>query len=118
LSVDDARVVLQSVGGILLVPLHGPVHEELLSNLGESLLGYLQRQGARGVVLDMAGVEVLDADDFEGLRRVVESAMLMGAPVVFAEIRPGVAAGLTMLDVDDTWVRAVRTVEQAIALLR
>ncbi len=118
MSVGDARVVLQPVGGLILVPLQGPVHEDLLTDLRESILGYLQRQGARGVVLDMAGVEVLDEHDFEGLRRVVESATLMGAPVVLAGIRPGVAAGLTMLDVDESWVRAARTVEQAMALLR
>jgi rsbT antagonist protein RsbS len=118
LRAGDARVVLQPVGGLILVPLQGPIHEDLLTDLGESLLGYLQQQGARGVVLDMAGVEVIDEYDFDGLRRIVESAALMGAPVVLAGVRPSVAAGLTMLGVDDTWVRAVRTVEQAMALLR
>ena len=116
MSVGEARVVLQPVGRLLLVPLQGPVNEALLAELRDRILGYLNREGARGIVLDMAGVEVLDEYDFEGLRRVVESATLMGAPVVFAGIRPGVAAGLTMLDVDDEWVRAVRTVEQGMGL--
>jgi anti-anti-sigma regulatory factor len=118
LSVGEARIILQPVGGLILVPLQGPVHEDLLADLGETLLGYLQQHGARGVVLDMAGVEVLDEYDFDRLRRVVESASLMGAPVVLAGIRPSVAAGLTMLGVDATWVRSVRTVEQAMVLLR
>jgi hypothetical protein len=37
--------------------------------------------------------------------------------VVIASLRPGVAAGLTMLDVDSRWVTAVRTVEQAMERL-
>lgn len=116
MSGDQERVVLQPVGRLVLVPVQGPVNEALLARLRDRILGYLNREGARGVVLDMGGVEVLDEHDFESLRRVVECATLMGAPVVFAEIRPGVAAGLTMLDVDDGWVRAVRTVEQAMVL--
>jgi anti-anti-sigma regulatory factor len=118
LSEGEVRIVLQPVGGLLLCPLQGEFHQDLLEKLGNTLLGYLQVHGARGVVLDMAGIEVIDHHDFDGLRRVVESATLMGAPVVLAGIRPGVAAGLTMLGVDDSWVRAARTVEQAMALLR
>ena len=117
MGVDEVQVVLQPVGGVLLVPLQGPVHEGLLRSLRESVLEHLRRDGARGVVLDMAGIDVLDAHDFEGLRRIVAAASLMGAPVVLAGVRPGVAAGLTMLDVDDRWVKAVRTVERAMAVL-
>jgi hypothetical protein len=47
---------------------------------------------------------------------VVETVELLGARVVLAGIRPGVAAGLTMLEVEAAWVRPVRTVEQAMAL--
>ncbi len=110
------RVVLQPVGSIVLVPLQGPVNEALLSELRDTILAHLSRTGARGVVLDMSGIEVLDRHDLENLRRVVQTASLMGAPTVLAAVRPGVAAGLTMLDVDDSWVHAVRTVEQGMAL--
>jgi rsbT antagonist protein RsbS len=118
LSAGDVRVVLQPIGDLVLLPLQGQIHPDLLTDLEGALLDYLQQHGARGVILDMVGVEVLDQHDFDGLRRVVEGATLMGAPVVLAGIRPSVAAGLTMLGVDDSWVRAVRTVEQAMALLR
>ena len=117
MSEVETRVVLQPVGRLVLVPVQGPVNEALLRDLRIRILDYLGRHGGRGVVLDMEGVEVLDEHDFEALRGVAEAASLMGAPVLFAGIRPGVAAGLTMLDVDDGWVCAVRTVEQAMARL-
>lgn len=107
------RVVLEPVGDLVLVPVQGPVDTGLMGRLEEGILGYIEREGARGIVLDLEGVEVMDESDFECLRRVVACAALMGAPVVLACLRPGVAAGLTMLDVDDSWVTAVRTVEQA-----
>jgi rsbT antagonist protein RsbS len=118
LSEGDTRVVLQAVGGHILVPLQGPVGEALLNDLEEALLDHLHRHGARGVVLDLAGVDVLDQHDFDRLRRIVSSATLMGAKVVLAGVRPSVAAGITSLEADGRWARATRTVEQAMALLR
>ena len=82
----------------------------------KTILAHLDRVGARGIVLDMSGIEVMDEDDLDSLRGVVQTAALMGAPVVLAEVRPGVAAGLTMLDVDASWVRSVRTVKQGMDL--
>lgn len=111
-----AQVVLQPVGRIVLVPLQGPVGAALLDDLRDAILGYVEEHGARGIVLDFSGIEVLDLDDFERLRMVVESATLMGSPIILAAIRPGVAAGLTMLGADAGWVRAVRTVEQGMGL--
>ena len=111
----EGRIVLEPVGELVLVPVQGPVDTDLLVRLSDRILGYLEREGARGIVLDLEGIEVMDEVDFESLRRVVACAALMGAPVVLASLRPGVAAGLTMLDVDSSWVTAVRTVEQAMA---
>lgn len=105
--------MLQPVGDLIVVPLRGPVTQELLTELSNKILDHLHRTGARGIVLDMAGVELLDDQDLEDLRIVVQSASLMGAPVVLAGIRPGVAVGLTMLDVDDHWIHATRTVDIA-----
>ena len=118
MSEGDARVVLQAVGGHILVPLQGLVGEALLNDLEQALLEHLHHHGARGVVLDLGGVEVLDRYDFDKLRRIVASATLMGARVVLARIRPSVAAGITSLDADDRWTCSTRTVEQALALLR
>ena len=105
--------VLQQVGKVVLVPIHGPVTTELFDQLRSELLAHLKRAGARGVVLDLSGVEVMDADDFANLRRVVETASLMGASVVVAEMQPGVAGAIVLLDADTSWIRTARTVERA-----
>lgn len=111
------RVLLQTIGPVLLVPLQGPVDRALFEELRDRLLDHLARHGPRGIVIDMSGVEVMDRHDFEQLRGVVDCATLMGVPTIFACIRPGIAAGLTMLDIDDRWLTATRTVEKAMARL-
>jgi rsbT antagonist protein RsbS len=112
----ESSIVLQPVGGLVVIPLRDPIYHEVMADLSNRVLEHLHRDRARGIIFDMSGVEVLDEQDFEDLRRIAQGAALMGAPVVFAEIRPGVAAGLTMLNVDETWVRAARTVDQALEL--
>jgi len=114
----DGRVVLQRVGNAVLIPVHGPITEELMLALRRELLAHLQSVGTRGVVFDMSGVEVMDADDFARFRRVAMSASLMGATVLLAGVQPGVAAGLVLLDADISWARSTRTVEGAMEALK
>lgn len=111
MNVAETPVVIQQIDNVLLVPLQGPIHEQQLSELNDAILKYLEHQHSDGVILDMTGVEVLDASDFEKLKLMMNSVALMGAQMVLVEIRPGVAAGLTMLDVDLSWSRTARTVE-------
>ena len=117
-SEGESRVVLQPVGNVVLVPLQGPVSTELFEQLRQELLHALSEGGAKAIVLDMRGIEVMDGVDITHLRRVVDSARLMGAKVILAEIRPGVAAGLALLDIDDSWITSARTVEKAMARLK
>jgi len=114
----DGRVVLQRLGNAVLIPVQGPITDGLLQGLRRELLAHLQRAGTRGVVFDMTGVEVMDADDFEHLRQVAVSASLMGATVLLAGVQPGVAAGLVLLDADLSWARTTRTVERAMEALK
>ena len=117
MSTSDIRVVVQEVNGKLVAPIQDPVHDGFLEELQVRLLNHLHRQGASAVVFDLSGVEVMDGHDFETLRRVSQALDLMGASVMLAGMRPGVAAGLVSLDVDDRWVRSALSVEQALAAL-
>ena len=115
MSTSDIHVVLQEVGGRLVVPLQDPVHDRLLEETRAALLTRLHQQTVSAVVVDLSGVEVLDAHDFEKLRQLAEAMTLMGAPVILAGMRPGVAVGLVAQDVDDRWVRSALTVARALA---
>ena len=118
MSDPDVSVVLQPVGSFLVVPVQGPVNQELLEALTTDLLDYLGNHNLAGVIFDMAGIKVLDLHDFQGLRHLVETVHLMGAASAFAGIQPGVAAGLTMLDAETSWIKAAINVEQAMSILQ
>lgn len=115
---SEARVILQKVAGVIVAPLPDPVHDGFLEELRHAILDYMHHNAISGLILDLSGVELLDQHDFEEIRKVSECVVLMGAPVVLAAMKPGVAAGLTMLDVDDAWAVSSMSVESAMELLR
>lgn len=117
LSNFDSNVALQPIGDLVIAPLRGPVTKDLIGALSGTLLDHLHHTGAQGVILDLSGVNLLDDHDLHDLRKVVQSAGLMGARVVMAGMRPGVAIGLTMLDVEDDWIHSARTVDAAMEVL-
>jgi anti-anti-sigma regulatory factor len=51
----------------------------VLHQFRTDLLERLQDSGATGVIIDLSGVRIMDADDFDGVRRTLDMAALMGA---------------------------------------
>ena len=118
LEQSDARVVLQQYDGVVIIPIPDPLLQEYQVEMIEQLLRHLHMNSAIGVVLDVSAVEVIDFQDFEFLRKVSQLAALMGSAVVLAGVRPGVAAGLALVGVDDHWAKTAMSVEKAVELLR
>lgn len=115
---SDARVVLQSLQGVVVVPLPDPISADYFAELNHHLLAFLKRESAGGIILDMSSVQLLDVVDFELIHKVWKTTHLMGTPMVMAGLNPGVAAALTMMNVDDSWVQSAMSVAQAMELFR
>ncbi len=114
----ETRVILQRVAGVVIIPAPDPITDAFMNDLRATILDYMKKNKISGVIIDLSGVELLDGHDFENLRQVRNGIELMGAPVILAGIRPGVAAGLAALNADDGWVWPSRSVEAAMGMLR
>ena len=85
---SDNRVVLQRLQDTVIVPLPDPLGKAYLEALNTTLLDSLHAQSTKGVILDMSGVELLDADDFAQLHHIWQTTCLMGAGFVLAASSP------------------------------
>src|SRR5262245_38232869 len=101
---ERPRIATNLSRGCIVATMQADVDAAVLSELREQVLHRLQETRARGVIIDCTSVEVMDSHDFDGLLRFVSMAELMGARVVLAGVRPGVASALADLDVDLTHV--------------
>jgi rsbT antagonist protein RsbS len=103
--------------GCVVATLQADVDASALAALRDQVLRRLHENRAHGVIIDCTSVEVIDGHDFEGLLGFISMAELMGAHVVLAGVRPGVASALADLEVDLLRVRGALSLDDAFDML-
>ena len=114
---DTTRIALQVTRDIVVATIQVDLDEDVLTHFQEDLLHRVQKTGAHGVILDISGLEVLDREEFEALRRVILMAKLMGADSVLVGVRPGIAAALIEAGADVDDLKAASDLDAAVDLL-
>lgn len=89
--------VLQLSNQLLVVPLVGVIDTMRARQLIESLLGGIRDRRARGVVIDVTGVPIVDTAVANHLVQACAAARLMGAAVAITGISPEMAQTLVAL---------------------
>ena len=113
----QATVPVQRAMGCLVASIQVDLNETVIQQLADSLLDALHRQGARGVILDLSGISIMDAEEFAALRKIERMAGLMGARTIYAGLKPGVVSALIDLDADVTRMVASRSLDDAFLLI-
>ena len=111
------RIPLQLSRNCVIASIQIDLTDEVLDQFRKDLLDRLQSSGAAGVILDLSGVEILDVEDFEALRRTMAMAAIMGARTVIVGLRPGVVSSLVELGADVDGVEAVLNLDDACHLM-
>ena len=111
------RIPLQVARGCVVASIQIDLDPEVLKQFRIDLLERLQESRANGVILDVSGIDILDLDDFKGLRRTMEMAKVMGARPILSGLKPGVVSALIDLGADPEGVTAVLNLDDAFGLL-
>jgi rsbT antagonist protein RsbS len=72
---------------------------------------------ARGLIIDVAALDVIDSFVARALRSIAVTARLRGAETVVVGIRPDVAIALVQFDLNLEPVRAALDVDEAVEML-
>jgi rsbT antagonist protein RsbS len=118
LSADIPQIAIQVSRGIVVASIQTDLNEEILGRFREDLLGRVHHTGARGVILDVSALEVVDAHEFAGLRDISTMARLLGAETVLVGLRPGVVSALIELGADVEGVQAALNIDAGFAMLQ
>ena len=111
------RIPLQLSRDCIVASIQIDLTEEVLQRFRPDLLAFVQSTGARGVILDLSGLEILDLQEFEELRRTILMVELMGAQPVISGLRPGVVSSLIALDADVDGIQAAFNLDDAYRLI-
>jgi rsbT co-antagonist protein RsbR len=99
--------VLQVRNRLLILPIIGVLDSPRARQLTEQLLGAIQSNRARVVVIDITGVAAIDLNVANHLVQTVEAARLMGASAIITGLSSKIAQTLVDLGVDLSMMKTV-----------
>lgn len=111
------RIPILRMGDVLLVTIQVDLHDRIALQLQDDLTRTIEQVGARGVVIDISALEIVDS--FIGRIIADTSAMskVLDAETVLVGMRPAVAITLVELGVAMPGVKTALDVERALAML-
>ena len=91
------RIPILKLGRSLLVSIQSDVHDQMASALEEDLAARVVATSARGVMIDISGVDIVDSFMGRMLNNISAVSLLLGAQTVVVGMRPAVAITLVEL---------------------
>jgi rsbT antagonist protein RsbS len=101
----------------LIASIHTALDDTQLSRFQQDLVRRIGEERARGVVIDVAALDVLDSYASRTLRDIGAIARLRGALTVVVGIQPEVASTMVRLGMDTGSVVTALDLEEGIATL-
>jgi rsbT antagonist protein RsbS len=112
-----SRIPILKLGHLLLVSIQVDMHDRMAVALQEDLTERVVQTGARGVLIDISGLELVDSFIGRMLADIAGMARVLDAETVVVGMRPAVAITLVELGLTLPGVRTALTVERGMALL-
>ncbi len=101
-------------GPYLIASVHTALDDSQLVRFQEDLVERIGADRARGVVIDVAALDVLDSFGTRTLRDIAEMARLRGAVTVIVGIQPDVAFAMVELGMDTGTVITALDLEEGL----
>ena len=109
---------LMTVEQMLLVQLNQTLTDSTVRDLRALVGSTLEEKALRGVVLDLASVDVMDSYLTRCIRDLAISARLMGVPTVVCGVQPAVADTLVEMGMDLGGIKTTLSLDSAIRALK
>ena len=111
-------IPILKVGELLLVTIQVDVTDELATTLQDDLTNRIVLTGAKGVLIEISALRVVDSFIGRILTNIAMMARLLDAQTVLVGMQPAVAITLVELGVPLRSVRTALDVDRGMALLR
>lgn len=112
------RIPLLKMGDLLLVTIQVDMHDQLAIALQDDLTERIARTSARGVLIDISALEIVDSFIGRMLGNIAAMSRVLDAETVVVGMRPAVAITLVELGLSLSNVRTALNVERGMDLLQ
>ena len=112
------RIPILRMGEYLLVTIQVDMHDQLALTLQDDLTASIQRTGARGVLIDISALEMVDSFIGRMIANISRMSRILDARTVVVGMRPAVAITLVELGLSLAGVDTALDVERGMRRLR
>jgi len=110
-------VAIQRQGDYVIASIQSDLSDSEVLELRHELAEMAGRHRSRGIVIDVAALDVIDSFVARALRSIVLTARLRGADTVIVGIQPDVAIAMVQFRLNLEPLRVALDLDEAIALL-
>ena len=111
------RIPILKMGPFLLVTIQVDMHDRLAMALQDDLTARIAETGARGVLIDISALEMVDSFIGRMIANIAAMARVLDAQTVVVGMQPAVAITLVELGLTLPGVRTALNVDRGMALL-
>jgi rsbT antagonist protein RsbS len=111
------RIPILKLGNFLLVSIQVDMHDQLALNLQDELTARIVQDNAKGVLIDISALEVVDSFIGRMLANIASMARILDAETVVVGMRPAVAITMVELGLSLPGIRTALNVEKGIEIL-
>jgi rsbT antagonist protein RsbS len=106
------------MGNFLLVTIQVDMHDKLALTLQDDLMTKVAEVGARGVLIDISSLEIVDSFIGRTLANIASMAKILDAQTVVVGMQPAVAITLVELGMSLPGIRTALNVESGMQFLQ
>jgi rsbT antagonist protein RsbS len=112
------RIPILRMGNFLLVTIQVDMHDKLAMTLQDDLTNRIAEVGAKGVLIDISSLEIVDSFIGRTLANIASMARVLDAQTVVVGMQPAVAITLVELGMSLPGIRTALNVESGMEYLR
>jgi rsbT antagonist protein RsbS len=112
------KIPILRMGEFLLVTIQVDMHDRLAMTLQEDLTNQISETGARGVLIDISSLEIVDSFIGRMLGNIAAMSRVLDAQTVVVGMQPAVAITLVELGMSLQGVRTALNVDAGMDVLR
>lgn len=108
-------VVIQIQSNCVLASVQMDLDSQFLNELKSNLLDFCYGKSIKGVIIDLSGVRIIDAEDFEGIKKIIYSVKLLGFPCILSGLGAPIVSSLATSGVEFKGIKAFNSLDQALS---
>ena len=115
---DEGKIPILKIGDTLLASIQVSLHDKQALRFQEDILNRLDETKAKGMILDITALDVVDSFISHVIIQIAKMARLMGAKVVLVGIQPTVAMTLMEFGITFEGIETALNLDRGLKLLK